>query len=307
MSTPSILGMRDSYFEALFKVFKADPNCVMITADNGAPSLDQFSQELPKQFLQVGIAEQAMMAMATGLAFEGKKVWVYAIAPFVTTRVHEFVKLDVCAMKMPITILGVGAGLAYDNMGPSHHTLEDISIMRVLPGLEIYSPADSICAAWLATLPNDRPRYIRFDRAGLPTLYYEGTDFSSGLFFTNGLPKLVLVATGVMVHQAHVIASRLPVKATIVDAFRLSPFPFSPTRPNPFVGGMPIVTLEEHFLPGGLGSIISEALHDAGMTNRLLRIGMPQEFVFTYGGREEIWKKYGLDVETVTKRIAEWV
>src|SRR3990167_2711387 len=107
-STPAILGMRDRYFEALFPLVKADPNCVIITADNGAPSLDQFAKELPDQYFTVGIAEQQLFGMAAGLAKEGKKVWVYAIAPFVTTRVHEFVKLDVCAMNFPITILGVG-------------------------------------------------------------------------------------------------------------------------------------------------------------------------------------------------------
>src|SRR5678809_301920 len=123
------LGQRDRFFEELFKIFQQDSNCVIITADNGAPSLDQFTT-LKNQFVQVGIAEQAMIAMAAGMAHEGKRVWTYCIAPFATTRVHEFVKLDVAAMKLPITILGVGAGFAYDIMGPTHHTLEDIAIMR---------------------------------------------------------------------------------------------------------------------------------------------------------------------------------
>lgn len=302
--TLSVLGMRDSYFEALFKVFQADRDCVIITADNGAPSLDQF-RGLPGQFYTVGIAEQAMATIATGLAREGKKVWIYAIAPFVTTRIHEFVKLDFCAMRLPVTILGVGAGLAYDNMGPSHHTLEDISIMRAIPGLEIYSPADSACAAALAELPADRPRYIRLDRAGLVSVWSGMDDLPrAGYDFVRIDTGPVIITTGVMVQQALKVAARLGA-LSVVDVYRLAPFAVQAVFDD--IDGEPFITLEEHFLPGGLGSIVSESLHDAGMTNRLLRIGLPHDFVFAYGGREAIWKKNGLDVESIAKKITEWL
>lgn len=311
-ATPRIIGMRDSFFNRLFEIFKGDKDCIIITADNGAPTLDQFALELPDQFLQVGIAEQTMIGMAAGLAVEGKKVFCYAIAPFVTTRTHEFVKLDLCAMNLPITLIGVGAGYAYSIMGPSHHTVEDISIMRVLPNLCIYSPADSVTAAGLvmSIYAHKGPVYIRLDRAGIPDLYHGKESFSTGLACPRLGQDLMIVATGIMVHQALKVADLLKdngIEVTVVDVYCLKPFNYQLL--SIWIGPeRRIVSLEEHLLPGGLGSILAELMADELLSvKRLLRIGQSEKFVFEYGGREAIWEDAGLDVSTVTKRIQEWL
>lgn len=324
--TKFITGPRDAYFNALYPIFQADKNCIIITADNGAPSLDQFAQNLPGQFYTVGIAEQQMVGMAAGMALEGKRVWIYAIAPFVTTRVHEFVKLDICAMNLPVTLLGVGAGFAYDIMGPSHHTVEDVAIMRVFPNLEIWSPADAACAAMLAeyTYKSEIPCYVRFDRAGLPDLY-DKTQLDVRLgFFGHALtqgesarrfeqPGLFILSTGVMVHEALKVGSRLFARGipnTVVDIFRIKPFPymfFDSIVHFSNVHNLAIVTLEEQVLSGGLGSIVAETIVDGGMSIPLLRLGVGQDFCFTYGGREAIWEKYGLDAKTVVDKISQWI
>ncbi|RMF18923.1 MAG: 1-deoxy-D-xylulose-5-phosphate synthase, partial [Deltaproteobacteria bacterium] len=124
MGKPKI-GMRDAFFNALYGIAESDPDVYIVSADNGAPSIDQFASNLKQQFIQVGIAEQQMIGMAAGLALEGKKVYTYAICPFITARVYEQIKIDVCAQNLPVTMLGVGAGYAYDIMGPTHHTVED--------------------------------------------------------------------------------------------------------------------------------------------------------------------------------------
>lgn len=308
--TPKILGQRDRFFDELFPIFERDKDCVIITADNGAPALHKFAEKLPRQFIQVGIAEQQMFGMAAGMAFEGKRVYCYAIAPFVTTRVHEFIKLDICAMNMPVTLLGIGAGYAYDIMGPSHHTLEDISIMRCLPNLKIWSPADGVCAAALAgkTYRDASPHYIRFDRAGIPDLY-EDEDFQywRGCWIATRLverPAVAIITTGVMVHQAIKVAEELAeegIKADIFDIIRIKPFD---TDVFPTIR-TPIVTLEEHFLAGGLGSIVAESLADLRIELPLLRLGRTDEqgYCFIYGGRDEIWKQTGLDVDSVCSKI----
>lgn len=304
-ATPRIIGQRDAFFNALFPIFKADPNCILITADNGAPSLDQFVEQTPRQFIQVGIAEQNMIGMASGLAQEGKRVWTYCIAPFATTRVHEFVKLDVCAANLPISILGVGAGYAYAEMQPTHHTVEDIAIMRACPGLEIYSPADSVCAAALAKLSYERltPKYIRFDRAGIPDVYNHMPVLLNEVYHFSGTSNYAVIATGIMVHRALKVAASMG--AMVVDVVRL--WPFAKDRVFAAIGNLPIVTLEEHFLSGGLGSIVSEALHDNGMSNRLLRIGIPDVYHFEPWGRDAAHLKYGLDVDAIVKRIKDWL
>jgi transketolase len=315
-ATPRIIGMRDAFFNALFEIFRQDKNCVMITADNGAPSLDQFARQLSGQFVQVGIAEQQMFGMAAGLAVEGKKVFCYAIAPFVTTRVHEFIKLDVCAMNLPIVLLGVGAGFAYDIMGPSHHTVEDISIMRCLPNLTIWSPADSVTAAALAeeSYRQRGPQYIRFDRAGIPDIYRGDIPPQLGIGYDlvewpDSAKDVVIISTGVMVHES-IKASRAlaadGIKCGVIDLFRLTPVDAGLLLDD-LMEADRVVTLEEHFLAGGLGSVIAEIFVDNGITKPLKRIGMPPEFTFTYGGREEIWKRHKLDAASVAETIRKWV
>lgn len=307
-----IIGMRDAFFDALYPFFKQNKNAVLVTADNGAPSLDQFSDNLPGQFINVGIAEQQMVGLAAGLALEGKKVYTYAIAPFVTLRCIEQNKLDMCAMNLPIVNLGVGAGYAYDIMGPSHHTVEDISVMRVFPNLEIYSPSDSITAAALAELSfnNAAPQYIRFDRSGLKEVHKNSTpDFSKGMLPLQTGTDVCLLATGIMVHQALEAARQLKSKgisAGVVDIFQLKPLNIQNllelVRPY-----KKVVTMEEHFLSGGLGSLIAETFADHSVSTPLLRIGQGDHFVFTYGGREAIWEKYGLDTASITAKISAWI
>lgn len=310
-TTGFILGMRDAFFEALYPLFANDKNAILVTADNGAPSLDQFSENLPGQFFNVGIAEQQLIGLAAGMALEGKKVYTYAIAPFVTLRCMEQNKLDMCAMNLPIVNLGVGAGYAYDIMGPSHHTVEDISMMRALPNLEIFGPSDSVSAAALAEMSfrNPRPQYIRFDRSGLPNLYDPSIDFGKGVFTLREGKDLCLIATGVMVHQALKVAEELAAKGlsvAVIDLLKLKPLPVDLllTEMKKFPRA---VSLEEHFLAGGLGTLLAEVFVDHQIKTPLLRIGQKDCFVFDYGGREAIWEKYGLDVPTLTQKILAWI
>ena len=306
------LGMRDAYFEALFPIFRRDPNAVFITADNGAPTLDRFAEELPGQFFTVGIAEQQLIGMACGMALEGKKVYTYAIAPFVTLRCYEQTKLDVCAMNLPIVSIGVGAGYAYDIMGPTHHTVEDITIMRALPNMVVYSPADGVTAAALAHLCHEdrRPQYIRFDRGGVPDLYEDRTpDVRDGICQARAGRDVALIATGIMVHQALKVADALAIRgiaAGVLDLFRIKPIDTACLLAY-LADVSRIVTLEEHLLAGGMGSAVLEALVDEGAYLPTLRIGQRDTFMFEMGGREAIWEASGLDVPSMAERIARWV
>ncbi|MBI4507783.1 MAG: 1-deoxy-D-xylulose-5-phosphate synthase [Chloroflexi bacterium] len=310
-TTKPVLGMRDAFFEALHPIVRADQNVIIISADNGAPMLDTFWQTLPDQCFSVGIAEQQMIGMACGMAFEGKKVYTYAIAPFITLRCYEQNKLDMCAMNLPVVNLGVGAGYAYDIMGPTHHTAEDIAVMRALPNLVMFSPADGVTAAALARISYEcrSPQYIRFDRAGIPNLYHDReVEFTDGLALTRPGRNMCIIATGIMVHQALKASERLAregLDVGVVDLFRLKPVNEDLLLQH--LADVPrVVTLEEHRLPGGLGSMIAEIFVDRGLSTPLLRLGLPDVFVFDLGGREAIWENYGLDVETIVQRITRW-
>ena len=313
-TTKFIIGMRDVFFKGLYEIFRRDKNCIFITADNGAPTLDQFAKEFPKQYYNVGIAEQQLIGMACGMAFEGKKVYTYAIAPFVTIRCYDQNKLDMCAMNLPIVNLGVGAGYAYDIMGPSHHTVEDITVMRALPNLVMYGPADGRTAGALVDISykDPSPQYIRFDRAGLPDLYEGRTiNFEDGVIQVSGnhgASDVTLVATGVMVSNAVKVAKNLEekgIRTSVIDLFRLKPI-HSQLLIRFLKGSKSLVTLEEHLLAGGMGSAVLEVLSDNNVRIPTLRIGQDDRFVFDYGGREVIWEKYGLDVASVTEKISSW-
>ncbi len=300
------VAMRDRFFDALYEHFKQDPDLVLVTADNGWPGIDQFAA-LPGQFYQVGIAEQQMVGMASGLAMAGKRVYCYAISPFVTTRVHEFLKLDVACANLPVTMIGVGAGFAYADMSVSHHQVEDIAIVRALPNMRIFSPSDGYAAAAMAheTVTKPGPTYVRLDRGGVPDVgpvssLETTTGFRTPIYRSEA--PITIVTTGFMVHTAMKVAGQI--YATVIDLFRLKPL--SDTFVSTIAGTQFVVTLEEHQLDGGLGSIISEMLADVGFKKRLLRIAVPNQFTFDLGGRELIHKKYGLDAESVVKRINEW-
>ena len=310
--TKFIIGMRDAFFDALYPIFQRDKNCIFITADYGAPSLDRFADELPGQYYTVGIAEQQLIDMACGMAIEGRKVYTYAAAAFLTLRCYEQNKLSVCGMNLPIVNVGVGSGYAFDAMGPSHHAVEDITIMRALPNLTIHNPADSVAGEALAGISyeNPGPQYIRFDRAGTPEVYTgRDVNFEDGVIELERGEDLCIIATGIMVAQALHVRERLQargLKVGVLDLCRLKPI--NTKLLFKYLSGVSnVVTLEEHLLAGGMGSAIAELFIDEGISTPTLRIGQKDRFVFDMGGREEIWRIYGLDVDGITHSVTQWM
>ncbi len=299
--------MRDAFFDELYGIAKEDRNIVLITADCGAPSLDKFRADLPEQFINVGIAEQNMISLAAGLALEGKRPFCYAITPFASLRCLEQIKVDLCCMGLPVTILAVGAGFSYDLSGPTHHALEDIAVIRSLPNMTILNPSESTMVRLFARAPASGPRYIRLERQRLPRLYEEGTGFEEGLKVAREGKDLTIVATGRMVHRALEVVEALEgygLDAGVMDVYRLSPFPAELLLQSIAAG---VVTLEENFAPGGLGSMVAEALADAGKAVPLKRLCVPHEYCFEYGGRSRLHTLTGLDLVSVSRRIMEWL
>jgi transketolase len=312
-SVSSTLGMRDAYFAELYRLFQTDRKAVLLSADDGgSPALYEIAK-MPGQFRNVGIAEQQMVGMACGLAMEGRRVWVYAINPFIAFRAIEFLKLDMCAMNLPITAVGIAAGFAYSNMGPTHHSVGSVPVLRAWPNLTLYNVADCTTAAALAAINHrhNGPQYVLLDRQpGIPDLYSgKGIDFRDGLVCSREGKDGYIISHGIMVHQALKIAEELQKKRVnlgVIDLFRLKPV--NKELLLHYLGTVPrVITLEEEYLRGGAGSIIAEIFVDHEIMTPLLRIGQPDEFVFQLGGREAIWRLSGLDVESVSKEILDWL
>ena len=299
------ITMRDAFLDELYKIASTDRRVVLVSADFGAPSLDRFRKGLSGQFINVGIAEQNMVSVAAGLALGGKIVFTYAILPFITMRCYGQTRVDLCSMNLPVTLVGVGPGYAYDDSGPTHHAPEDIAIMRVLPNIAIWSASDSEMAVSFARMAYDTsgPKYIRLDRTKHP-VGTDKRDLSQGFRELRRGEKLTIIATGYMVGRALKVADELAkhdIDAGVIDLYRIKPI-----NQEVILGRKRIVTLEEHFLPGGLGSIVSEIIVDSGQHSVLKRIGLPLEYTVHYGGREHLHELAGLDVKSVTKTILDW-
>lgn len=307
----SNISMRDSFFDELYPIAMKDKNLIIISADMGAPGLDKFRENLAGQFVNVGIAEQNMINIATGLALEGKKVFVYAIMPFATLRCYEIIKVNLAIMNIPVTIIGIGAGFSYDDSGATHHSTEDISVMRVLPNMTILSPSDSIMAAWFARISCQMttPNYVRLDREVLPLLYQPNTAFTAGLANLRTGDDVCIIATGNMVHIALEVSDKLKgysIHAKVIDLYQIKPINQMLLLHN-LERVKRIVTLEEHLLIGGMGSAVIETLADNGKAIPIKRVGIQDRYLYVYGGRQILQSACGLDANSVTETISVWL
>lgn len=306
-------SMREFFFDRLYDLARENRNIVLVSADMGAPYLkdvgaEKFRRELPGQYVETGIAEQNAILVAAGLAHSGKKPYAYAIAPFVTTRVHEFAKLELGVMKLPVTILGVGVGFSYDESGPTHHTTEDIAIMRAIPNLTILSPSDNNIAAAFADITSrlDGPAYIRLDRQLLPQIYFPGCNFEKGFSELKKGEDVCIVSTGNMVHkalEAHEALRESGKSVGVIDLYQLNPV--SSDFKDALKKYKKIVSVEEHLVNGGLGSIVSETITDNDLDLRLKRIGL-RGYHYLYGGRDNLHECTGLGLKDIVREVKDF-
>ena len=304
------IDLRDAFFDELYDLARKDKDLIFLTADMGAFSLKRFKKDMREQYINVGVAEQNMISVAAGLALGGKNVFVYSIAPFVTLRCYEQIKIDFCCMNLPVTIVGIGAGVTYGADGPTHHATHDIAVMRALPEMTILNPSDaaltkaSACFAYT----NATPTYIRIEKGILPSIHTE-ENFHQGLSELSQGADVTILATGVMVHKALDVAQQMKEKgfsAGVVDIYRIKPLDQGNLL-KIITRSKRIVTLEDNSIIGGLGSMISEVICDYQVNKPLKRIAMPDHHCFESCQREDLHTLYHLDVDTVEQTIIDWL
>jgi transketolase len=303
---------RDVFIDELFELAKKDKTIMFLCADLGAKSLDRFREELPEQFVHVGICEQNMIDLAAGLAQNGKKVFCYAMSCFLTLRCLEQIKVALCAMELPVTLLGVGAGLSYEDAGPTHYSLEDIACLRSLPHLEVITPGDEASVKALVKDINERKaiRYVRLDRRALPPIYREGSEqmIREGVAEVSAGEGTLILTQGHTHQLATLVAEKFAgegKKVAVADVFSLPLNTKSLAKVvEPYEK---LITLEEHFLPGGMGSAIAEALFDLGVSKKMLRLGLESHYYLQNGGREYIRELHGLGQNQVMEKVAAFL
>ncbi len=310
MSAPIMKTMRDAFIGTLCDRMGEDESIFFLTADLGAPALDRIRDEFPGRFINVGIAEQNLINVATGLALEGFNVYTYAIAPFITMRAYEQarVSLAVSSQIRPVnvTMIGLGGGVSYVVSGPTHHCLEDLAIMRLLPNMSVYCPSDWVVAEQLVdhTRSTTGPKYIRFDGKALPALYADpaAIDLHKGFVQLAPGTDICLASTGFMTHRALKVAQERPGVA-VMDLFSLKPCNetalaavLSPYRH--------VITMEEAFINnGGLDSLVTKVVREYELGCRQHPIGFNDRYVFELGSRDHLHAINNMDEAAVIAMI----
>lgn len=309
----SNISQRDAFWNRIYELACIDRDIIIVSADMGAPALDRIRKDLPSQFVNVGIAEQNAITLAAGLALSGKKVYTYAIAPFITLRCLEQTRVESAIMNIPINIVGVGAGFSYEDSGPTHHLIEDIAIMRSMPNITIHSVTDSVMAKDVAerTTRLACSNYVRLDRQVTPDIYSDNVSFDEGVAVLR-VPQAgpCIISTGTMIHHATLIAETLAAEGVEVGLLDLYRFPINESALLKAIGSASsIITIEEHFLPGGLGSAVCETLIDHSKLIPVKRLGLHHDkaYCYQYGGRETIRSYYGADLEALISQVRSFL
>ncbi len=299
--------MRDAFAAALTRVALADERVCLVLADLGVGVFDDFEAAAPQRLFNAGVAEQAMVGVAAGLAHAGKRAVAYSIAPFITSRAHDQVRVDVAAGRADVTLVGVGGGVGYGYLGPTHHAIDDLAAMRALPNMTVLSPCDPHDAAGAteAALALDGPVYLRLGKNGEPSLLPARAPFSVGAATRVREGRDVTIAsTGPILASAIAAAEALAqegIDAAILHFGTVKPLDEDAVHDALAATGL-IVALEEHSVAGGFGGAIAEVAAGIGI-GRVVRVGFPDRFVEEVGSREHILTHYGLDGAGVTARV----
>ncbi|MGA7234385.1 MAG: transketolase C-terminal domain-containing protein [Bryobacteraceae bacterium] len=305
--------MRDVFIRELTAIAAERPDVMLITADLGFGVLEEFATRFPKQFLNVGVAEQNMTAVATGLALEGAIVFTYSLGNFPTLRCLEQIRNDACYHNVNVKIVTVGGGMSYGAVGASHHATEDLAIMRALPGTTVVSPCDNWEAAEATRAIVDRQgvAYLRLDKSIAPPSHRFDELFHLGRARTivDG-SAATLIATGGILGEAMKAAETLRARGFALRV--LSVHSIKPLDRDAIVaaanqtGG--IVTIEEHAIDGGLGGAVAEALLDAAAAPGFFaRIGLRSCFSSAVGSQQYLRSVYGMDAEAIAEVVSERV
>lgn len=295
--------MRTAFINKLIQLARVHPKVFLVVGDLGFSVIEPFAKEFPDRFLNAGVAEQNMTGVAAGLASEGYHVFTYSIANFPTFRCLEQIRNDVCYHDLPVTVVAVGAGTAYGNLGFSHHAIQDIAIMRTVPGMTVMSPADPgetrECLQWLVEHP--RPSYLRVGKAGEPNLHEVRGITRGPLQILRGNSDFALVSTGAVLQVALAAARELQIKGVSANVFScpwLQPIPSNFFEP--FKGFARLVVLEEHLLAGGLSSILREHIASVAITP----MALPACILGEVGTQDFLREKGGVSVAAILRAVS---
>lgn len=296
--------MRNTFINTIIDACKTRDDVFIISGDAGLGVFDEFKVKYPDRFLNLGVAEQNMASFTAGLSMTGFKVYMYNIIPFLLYRCYEQVRNDICYQELPVTLVGIGSGITYAPQGMTHYSIEDIGIARTLPNLEIISPIDPVEAKLAASYSLDckSPVYIRLAKRGEPNIHKdENFDITKPQIIREGNKIAILfhgsIGTEVMdslegMKRTPMVIS-IPMVSPLDYDFLLSILKDIHT----------VITIEEHFIEGGLGTIISDWIVREGLPFKLKKLGIKNEFIHAIKNNSSMRSFYGISSENIRNVI----
>lgn len=303
--------MRDKFAEVIYEIGKKDKRISVLVADiSPAGAITKFKEEFPERFVNTGVAEQVMIGIAAGHALKGMRPFCYTIATFALYRPFEMVRVDLCYQNLPVTIIGMGAGLVYSTLGGTHHSMEDIAIASAIPNMTVLSPCDpeemKFATQWCA-LKSKGPVYMRLGKRGEKNYTLNAIDkFQIGKIrkIKNG-KKIAIITYGTLISMADEVIKKLEKKG-------LSPSLYSchTIKPLDKLGIVKIlnsfeqvIVMEEHVPNGGLSDKIKSLAFEFSVKTKLKIYTLKDEFIHFYGSHEELLEKHGLSASRIVSDI----
>jgi len=301
--------VRNAFADEVTQLAARDERVVLLSGDIGNKLFDKFKRQAPARFFNCGVAEANMMGVAAGMALNGLRPVIYTITPFTTTRCYEQIRIDVCYHRAPVIIVGTGAGLAYAELGPTHHSCEDVALLRMLPGMTVLCPCDPVemRAGLRGALAQDGPVYMRIGKKGEPVLHAGEPAFRLGKAITlRDGNDVCLIGTGTILSVVMRAAELLQARgvAARVESFHTVK-PLDTERLEELFTRYPLVAVaEEHSRLGGLSSSIAEWM--AGRAWRgapMLSFGTDDVFMHEVGSQDYARAKFGLTAENIAEQV----
>jgi transketolase len=303
--------MRNAFAKQITSMAQRDDRIVLLSGDIGNRLFDDFKARCPDRFYNCGVAEANMVGVAAGLAMSQLRPVCYTITPFVTYRCMEQIRIDVCYHHVPVVIVGTGSGLSYASLGSTHHSCEEVGMLRLLPGLTIMAPADEmeVRGCLEAALAHPGPVYIRIGKKGEPVVHSAPPKIEIGkaIALRSGT-EVCLLSTGTLLPVALAAAEILAKQNRSTAVYSLPTVKPLDTAllGEAFAKYRLVATIEEHSVLGGLGGSVAEWLSDCATAGaRLVRFGTADEFLHETCEQEEAREHFGLTPEAIAARVLD--
>ncbi len=301
--------MRNAFSEQLYiEAIKSKDVYVVVSDISPVGSMDDFSKKYPQRFLNVGVAEQSMIGIAAGLALNGKRVFAYTIATFSLYRPFEMIRVDLCYQNLPVTVVGMGAGVIYSTLGGTHHTMEDIAVTCALPNMQVIAPCDpnetKIVTSFCANQTNG-PVYLRLGKAGEPNLTDSADQWQFGkIRYLRKGKSTCFISYGITCSLALQLSDKLDGgKSSVINCHTIKPLD-EPGIKKILKDYERVIVLEEMVYSGSLSSRIESLAWKNSASCKLQVFTLKDEFIHCYGNHNDLLDKHGLSISKILKEIS---